>query len=343
MLIKKVITRAIIFFLIPFFLLEIIFRVIPVFSNEYNRKVNLYKQLYECNEDKKYIFIGSSRVAAAVDVEVISNYDSSVCQNMGRGYTTAAIHYLGLKYALKQNPKCLKNTKVFIESPKGFCNYFYTWEDEWVNEDSPLLIVPYLDFDSFKDFWTHSTNNFFVKVTVSAHYFFRTIRFLTFIKEILDRNSFIDILTKTGLVESKKSNSILADKGGIKTDSESIEKTRSMAVEYYGSLKSQQPVITSVKWGESIFMDMKKLLKENGSELYMFEIPLSSVQGQAYETAGSRENIEEFSNFRKTQNIQYIAIPFETTDNDFPDLWHISKEKSIEYSKMLSLKIKSDS
>jgi hypothetical protein len=338
---KQILIRIAFFILILFILLELFFSLVPFIEAKYDKRINLYTNLYKVG-GTKYCFIGSSRVAAAVQPDTISMKNSVFCINAGKGYSTAAIHYLGLKYALKKNKDCLKNTKVFVESPMGFCSFYDNWNSPWVNEESPNLIIPYLDASSYKDFWRIAGDKFKIKLWVSTNYFIRSVRLFNFSKEMIVQNSLKDILIKTNVVKSMQTPSAtLTNRGGIKTDSSSVVKAREMAVEYYDNYSKNQNFLTIKDWEQSIFMDMVKLVNDAGGKLIMFEIPLSSVQRQAYETKAAIRNIQEFSDFRKKYQIDYIKVPFRTTDRDFPDLWHISNEKASEYSNVLAAEIDS--
>lgn len=341
---KKLPFRLLLFILIPFILLEIFLRVNSAVGDFYRNKTDLYYDILK-TDGYNICFIGTSRVAAAINPEYISVQDSYKSFNMGRGYTTGMIHYLGLYSAIKKNPDCLKNSIVFIESPNGFCSYYYSWENNWVNEDGPFQIVPYFMPKTFAKYLRYSKSSLSTKSLVTIYYCSYTVRYLAFFKELLGRNTLSDILNKTGITNtnSKEEGSVdvMTERGGIKTDSTSILSAREYAKSYYGNLSSKIPNLTIEDWEESVFNDIRVLVEQSGAKLMMFEVPLSSIQKDAFEADKLNESIESFTNYREKYNIPLLQPTLTTTDKDFPDLWHLSYQKGKEFSQLLSIEIDS--
>ncbi len=333
---KTFLYKGILFISIPIFSLEVLFRTDPWLEQKCEERINPYFHVDD-KKSVKYIFIGTSRVAAAVLEESMADEDpGSYYVNAGRGYTTAAVQFLGLKYLIEKKHAVMKGAKILVESPAGCCMYPCGWDNsEWVNKDGQQLIIPYLEFSDLVNFWKYSSNDIFVKVNVSLLYFFRSYRYTCVIKTVISRNSFQDICAKSGIIKGDTAVSVLAGKGGIKKDSVSIRKNRLLAVEYYSEYKGTINEIKAEDYPKSIFEEMYELLNEHEASLVVFSIPLTSVQLSAYKSETASKNAAKFKTYLKSRKIPYLDVNFSTNDSDFPDLWHLSGLKAVDFTRIL--------
>lgn len=342
------IRKVIVFTFIPILFLELVFRITPYVKEKYEERINAYAGV-DPSKPVKYIFIGTSRVQAAVMEEYFSkNIKDGYIINAGRGYSTPVVHYLGLKYLMEKKQANVMDALILIEMPLGNCIYSEGWETaRWVNPHSPHLIIPYIDFKDLCEFWKKSSNTFASKLNVTMHYCFLSYRYLSFIGAIIKRNSFSDLLSKTGIIKTSKNKSkqdnLLVEEGGIKADTISMKKGRLLAVKSYAEFESSLRLIKSEEYNHSLFNDMYHLSKSHGARFGLFNIPLSSVQQGAYGSKMGRKNAEEFRKYVLKNDISVLEINFPTTDNDFPDLWHLSKNRANEYTRTMFEVINSNS
>lgn len=334
------IRKVIVFTFIPILFLELVFRITPYVKEKYEERINAYSKV-DPSKPVKYIFIGTSRVQAAVMEEYFSKNDKEgFAINAGRGYSTPVVHYLGLKYLMEKKLANVKDALILIEMPLGNCIYSEGWETaRWVNPHSPHLIIPYLDFKDLCQFWKKSTNTFATKLNVTMHYCFISYRYLNFIGAVIERNSFSDLLVKTGIIKSPGSKSskeeLIVEEGGIKADSTSLKRGRILAVKSYAEFENSLRLIKSEEYNHSLFNDMYQLSKSHGAKMGLFNIPLSSVQQGAYGSTLGRKNAEEFRKYILSNGISVLDIKFPTSDNDFPDLWHLSKSRADDYTRTM--------
>src|SRR5206468_946595 len=98
------------------------------------------------------VFSGSSRVAAAVDGASFARevfLRTGHCPrilNLGRGYSTEAEHYLGLRNLFASHPQSLQGAVVFVEAGGGLPSDISSgvraparWDGSWVHSAQPWL------------------------------------------------------------------------------------------------------------------------------------------------------------------------------------------------------------
>ncbi len=286
----------------------------------------------------KYVFIGTSRIAAAILVDFMKEEGDKECYiNAGRGYSTAVIQNLGLRDLARRKHGNLNGTIIFVESPGGNC--LYTGDHQrsmWVDKRSPQLIIPFLDKKTLMDFWRYSDNTFLTKTNVTVLYFSRCYLYSCFIKEVLSRNSFNDLLVKTGIVKDDRAPSTLTVQGGIKTDENSIEENKNRSLEYFTEVKNSMKLIDDKSLSASEFSEMVEFSRKYHAQIVAFGIPLTTIQKATYGCSVAEENARKFKTWLYSRNIKYFQINFKTSDSDFPDLWHLSVYKAAEYTRVLA-------
>lgn len=340
---KKFLLRTLLFSLVFLALLEVISRLIvdPVYFNKlntYNKKVKSITDCYFSENETEHVdflFIGSSRVPATIDAGVFSRQTGKTAIVAGRGYMNAGMHYQALKNKLKKSPNYLKGAVVFLEyagsstfeTPFSYDQYF-VFESPEFNEAMPHLVLPHIDGGYLKEYLKKSENSNYVKAKLVLLYFSSVYRTIPFIKERLTNMD-------RPLLESE--NELLADEGGIRNDIIAVanEKAREhtkMALER----SKNTPALTTDDLNSSTLAYLHKLIVENGGKLYLYHMPLHSIQQTVYNTEKEKFNQEVFESWLSYNQIKIIYNKnFMFRDSDFPDTWHLSKERRAEFSSLL--------
>ena len=341
---KLFLKKFIIFSLLFLGILELFSRVVidPFYFytvNTYNEKSakDLKSILNADTKHVDYLFIGSSRIPATINPDLIKKLsDGKTVINAGRGYMTAGIHYQALKYKLNQHPDYLKNALVFIEYP-GPNIYTNPFKDDKfrVHEEKnnpansmPHLMLPYMDTKSLKDFFFESPNSLAVKsemaLLTSGLY-----RSSEFINEYFNRLSMTKIFAESA--------SGLADEGGIRNDNmdAAIEEAKENAKVEKKEIE-EQPALTKALLDKSSLAAIYKLVTEHGGKLIMFDMPLHSVQKDIYSTPKAKASKAILEEWMKEKGIDVIHVPeFQYSDKDFPDTWHLGIDRRDEFSTLL--------
>lgn len=336
---RKFILRLLLFVMLPLTITELLLRILPAGNEYYISRVNPFYAITDTTQEY-YYFVGSSHVAAAIVPEVLNDHfmeENIQVVNAGRGSSSSTVFYYALLKLAERG--LLDHSKVFIEAPGGISAYSDNKNDEWVNSDNVHLMIPFLDWPLFIEFWKYSGNKISTKLELSANFLLYTSRIWSIFKETYNNNTFIGIFRKISERLLKSMNNHVAqeqnmlNQGGIKNDSISIEAARNLAFTFFKSEAENQRRISQTVWEKSRLNDINRLLTKHDSQLVIFEMPVSSVEGQVYQTDIARYNIEQFHRFLMEQNIKYMNFDLSTfTDSDFPDLWHLSSKKAVEYT-----------
>ncbi|MFO7658957.1 MAG: hypothetical protein R6W78_18000 [Bacteroidales bacterium] len=335
---KRLVLRFTLFLIIPLIVFEIAFSTIPFFNNHYLKKLDPFYDI-SMNANRQYFFFfGSSRVAASI---VEKQFDDRLKQNgiytinAGRGMTTSTTYYLAMRTLECRG--LLEKSTVFLEAPCGMCSLNDNYESYWVDDRNIHAIIPYLNFSILTEFWKYSKNNFSTKISVTFNYFFYTNRIFSLLKEIFNRNSLHELYIKIFKIAPVSNQNLnLVNRGGIMVDSLSIINARKLAIEYANLEIKEQYLITFNEWNKSRLNDIFNLAKANNSRLILFKMPLSSIQAKVYETKIGKQNINILKSYLDYNKITYHDMNFsEYSDDDFPDLWHISSQRAPEFSNSL--------
>ena len=289
------------------------------------------------------IFIGSSRVAAAVDIDSfvsgvgLAKGEVMSAVNMGRGYSTLIEHYLGLQVLAKASADRLAGSTVFIECPVGLPTSV-SLDESWINLKYPELIVPLLDKSDLPAFWGSKTQ-LEAKLQVTVCYFLKKSTLWRRRKAWREwRLRSVRQLIKSVLAVSSqdegRNKEDLAQKGGIKTDSQSVVEIRQQAV-VWAKRKITNPV-TIRSCDSLVIADLVRFVRNNGGDVVFYIMPMSSVMAEPYLDPVYQKNIQTFQKWAKTEGCKILDPVFLTNDNDFPDLWHLRRTRALEFSRLLA-------
>ena len=125
----------------------------------------------------------------------------------------------------------------------------------------------------------------------------------------------------------------LSSAGGVLTDLASVERARRLAVELASTTFKNSP---RPDWPATVLMDVNALVRRHGGRVVLFRMPLSSVQTRSTTTA-LLADIEAFRRQAVLADIDYLPIEFATTDEDFPDYWHLRNSRADEFSRRVAV------
>lgn len=350
---KQFLVKTSLFFLLFFAFDEIFSRVFldPLYFyslNSYNLKTDRpgFRGIYASKETEHvdYLFMGSSRVPAAINPSLIMNkYPGITVVVAGRGYMTEGIQYQALKNKLFHYPDFLKGAKVFIEY-SGSDVYSGSFAENKLKVYEPLvsiekpmpqLLLPHLNFNSLLSFLKESKNANSVKVEMVLLFCFSSYRTIPLMKEKFSRIGEYFNSSNTQLK--------LASEGGIRNDNFEIAKKKAVDIAEI-ELKSIQdhPLLTFKNLDKSSLAYLNDLINRNGGTLYLFKMPISSLQKSIYLTAKAKQNNRIFEQWIFSKGIKVINNEkFHFQNSDFPDTWHLGENRRDEFTLLLFNEIKS--
>lgn len=291
--------------------------------------------LSEPNDKPEYIFLGSSRVAALVNPELLSDLtENKNVINSARGFMTSGIIIQALKSKLRQTPNFLSNSKVFLEYyGQGSLTSLYESEQLRIYESQttkhssqPQIMLPYMNFSDLREFWSLSSNSWQAKMKLTILYFSASYRGALFVNEKFNHADKV----------LHKGQSIVSESGAIRSDdiSNTIQFAKTSAEKQKQRIISE-PFLTQETLAESSLLELNNLVKENGGELVLFKIPLHSTSEEIFINQKSKRNSEVFIKWVNDQKISLIETQnFNYGDEDFLDVLHINPDRRDEFTRV---------
>jgi hypothetical protein len=290
------------------------------------------------NKHVDAIFVGSSRVGAAINDTLFGTLMSSalhrdvLVMNMGKGYSTAAEHYFGLRDIIQADTAHFRGCTVFVEAPDGIPDAA-RWTDTWVHSEWTTLLGPLLRLSDVPKLWWVSGTPLADKISVTAGTASIVLYAGNKARGELAANG--DLLARRLLHSSTDSpNMDLAEAAGIRVDSAGVAATRALAVQFYAKESENQEAVSS--WDATIIRDLVDMVSSAGGNVVFYLMPVSSVQARSLRTPVRNADRASFQQALFRWHAQYLAIDFSTSDADFPDLWHLRRSRSLEFTRSLA-------
>lgn len=296
-----------------------------------------------------YFFIGSSRVAAAINEKAFEEFMGQKmnrrveCQNMGQGYSTIQQHYMGIRNLFDKHPDRLDGAIFFFEAPGDMANipYYTDWNGKWINSNRVQMLIPFLQFDDYINFMLKSGDEWGDKVHTSFKYLlnpFKLIRHREKLKEQLDiylRSELTNIIINydRSLIREKKEALDLERKGGIKTADVDIRRYKKMAEDFAKEMMDAEHEFSD--WDNTNLWQLIRMIEAKHGQVFFFYMPVSSAQKQVFDSLIHRENKKLFDQQLKKYNFVILRPDFSYVDSDFPDSWHLRSSRSGEFTRKL--------
>ncbi len=328
MQLSQLIGKAVAFFLPPLVAVELTIRLLtPGPFAGVQRLMDYYQPVHTGPAPIHYLFIGSSRVAAAVDVPTFRQAlgDTTAIlhiYNLGQGYSTLAEHYL----ALQSLPdSLLQGTVLFVGLKHGVPPgdlFTDTWHGLWADPRWPLLLSPILSLQHLPAYWWQAGDAFRDKLTVTAGVFLHSVRYGRFIRGKVQ--TLINALPHHfGRAHpSAIAASPLAARGGIRTDSIGIAEVRRKILEQMHAAHSLRPDSLIPDWDRTVFADLVRLMQRHGGRVVVFNVPLTSWHRLT--DRPTPEKMQAFRRWARRHDVLVLDIPTNYPDEAFPDLIHLA-------------------
>ncbi len=337
---RRLFIKSLIFVLIPLIVGELIGRFWSGpswYEHWYAAQTPAISEARQC-----YLFVGTSRVAAAIDEQAFaaSLQDVEGCNgpafNLGLGYSTLAEAYLGLRRISESRPNGLSGCTVLVEAPVGIPSWD-SWADSWIAPPAAGPLVGYIEFRDVAPFLFYSATPLGDKMFVLAAKLLKSPEVIARLRAKL--GSIIDDASMSSEVrgDARDNNApALVSKGGIRNDAYGAEVVRQAALKQaLTALGVQQPVSEAI-WSKSVLKSIVSLVRQKGGKIVIFNMPLSSVQQAPLTTAQRMNDKKLFLRMAEDWNVPLLAVPIELSDKDFPDLWHLSKTRAQEFTQSLA-------
>ena len=291
------------------------------------------------------VFFGSSRAQAAI---VPRAFDEALAAggvprarslNLGRGYTTDAEHYLGLRRLLTAHPRHAQGIVVFAELGTTV-PWPARWErDAWAFEQAPEVLVDVIGFRDLPSFWRSRGLGLEMRAHVTQQALLRPFASITRrvrLRRHLGR-TFVPALARNDPAPEPQLGADLEGPGpasSIRTDTEAVARAREQAREVAGQqLRHQAPIRD---WAGTIPEDIVRLVQSHGGRVVFFQVPVNEVFAVGYRTPTRQADAAAFAEQARRWGVCVLRPAFPTTDEDFPDIWHLHPARAAEFSALLA-------
>lgn len=287
------------------------------------------------------LFIGTSRVSAAVAADEFDQMLGQVLRrpiqsvNLGMGYSTTAEYVMGLRRLREINPNAIRGSVAFIEAPMGLPD-FATWDDTWLVDAAPELMSRYLAVSDLPRLFRSKTPTA-GKLLVAANVLFGYDENITRVRRLFQ--AWLDAATLSFFsvflpIPVEGGSADLTSKGGIRTDKKGVDDAKAIALRTIAvELASQRP---RRAWDSTTMFEVVQVLREMGAQPIFYEMPMSPAMSAIYQTPVRIQDRAHFQGVVRRWDVPYLKPVIATTDEDFPDIWHLRKSRAPEFTEALT-------
>lgn len=86
----------------------------------------------------------------------------------------------------------------------------------------------------------------------------------------------------------------------------------------------------------TVLRSIVKLVPENGGRIVLYRMPISSVFRAPYVTELGKQAGETMARALVAWRVPTLVPEIDTSDEDFPDLWHLRASRAAEFSRSLA-------
>src|SRR5262249_7059034 len=231
---------------------------------------------------------------------------------------------------------------VFVEAPGGFPAPA-SWRSPWAFAEQPWLLVDLLRPSDLPAFWRSNGLDFETRLHLSARVGLRRLA-LFHRRERVREQWLRDVLPalaagRMPVVAPRVLGDDLRGPGhlaSIRTDPAALEPARELARRFGEQAAREQTPVAS-DWNGTIPEDIVRLVSSAGGRVAFFEPPISEPFLRAYETRTRRVDAARFARQARGWGACVLRADFNSSDEDFPDLWHLSPERAPAYTRALTL------
>lgn len=292
------------------------------------------------------VFIGSSRIAAAVHVPSFEKEIFALtgwcprALNLGQGYSTYAEHFLGLRNLFASHLASLQGVTVFVEAAGGMPS-LSRWDESWVSPQQPWMVVDLLQWKDLLPFWHSSGLSISGKLHLTLRFLIRNIS-STFNRrervreQLLERGTDWLLSLRHGRIppnpfrEATVHFELAGPDTNIRTDPARLRHARELAV-----LVSDQALIDQKPlrgWDTAIEKDLIELVRSHEGQVVFFDVPLSSLWMRPNATSLRQEDIRIFRDQARAWGTPVLRPQVSFDDDDLPDLWHVDPSLALTFS-----------
>lgn len=272
----------------------------------------------------RYLFIGSSRVSAAIDARrfaALTDTPEALSVNVGQGFSTVAAHALGVRRLSELG--LLQGTTVFLEAPLGVADTS-TWNTPWYQIEGAHFLISVLEGRDLPALW-RSSQSLEDTLAASGRWLLKP-SWIGIYREDIRVKALATTYHLTGLWSAAPPD----DERGVRRDVDDLSRIRAAAVAN-GQIAARAPVVPD--WSETVTAWIVRQVQAAGGSVVFYRMPMSAAMGVS--SASIVENARTLAEQAVRWNVPMLAPQVTFTEADFPDLWHLSAESSVAFTDAL--------
>ena len=279
----------------------------------------------------RYMFVGSSRVGAGVDVIAFAEAQPPApsggigpVYNMGHGFSTVISHAIGLRRMADQG--LLRGSVVFVEAAGGIPDTS-TWRDRWYYREAPSYLVSVAGARDMPGLW-RSGMTVDDKIGATMRTALKGSRLAVY-AEMIRVNGLAAAYRQAARLRPAPAASPapverleLRETGGVRGDIDDLSRISAAAVQEGRRMLDEQVLIAD--WDETVAAEIAAIVRAGGGEVAFFEMPLSPPMRLASASETGRINARTFRAWAAARGIRVLGTRREFAADAFPDVWHMS-------------------
>lgn len=209
-----------------------------------------------------------------------------------------------------------------------------TWSDDWMAWQQPALLSAYI---TYPELWTYCTKldvplSEKVLLIAAKHCCIIAQGGLLRVASMHEADLAAEYIMTGGKMSNKKANMVTA--GGIVNDEEFVQWMRGATRRNAkNDMLNQHPI----DWDKAVIKDIVQFIKERGGKVCFCYIPISTVQQEPLSTQTRQADMKNFEKAAAEWGCRILTPAYRPPDDSsYPDLTHLDKNASLEYTKSLA-------
>lgn len=271
----------------------------------------------------KFLFIGSSRVSAAIDVRrfaALTDTPEDLTLNVGQGFSTVTAHALGIRRL--SDLGLLHGATVFMEAPLGVVETA-TWKTRWYQIEGAHFLMAVLEGRDLPALW-RSEQPVEAKLAASGRWLLKP-SWISIYREDIRVKGLGRTYALAGLSSAPPD-----DQRGVRRDVDDISRIRASAI-VNGQEAARTPVVAD--WSATVTAWIVRRVQESGGRVVFYEMPMSAPM--AVISPSIAQNAQSLAVQAVEWNVPMLKPDVVFADTDFPDLWHLSVQSSPRFTDAL--------
>lgn len=273
----------------------------------------------------RVLFIGSSRVSAAIDVRRFSTATGTpedLTLNVGQGFSTVTAHALGIRRLSERG--LLRGTTVFMEAPQGVVDTS-TWTTPWYQIEGAHFLMSVIEGRDLPGLW-RSTQSVEEKLGASGRWLLSPSWIAVYREDVRVR-----ALARTYALAGLSAAPPPDDQRGVRRDVDDMSRIRAAAIGVGLDIAQMPPV---ADWSSTVVAWIVRRVQESGGQVVFYHMPMSTPM--AIGSATVQQNARTLAAQAMRWNVPVLKADVAFVDADFPDLWHLSVPASARFTDALA-------